>query len=301
MKRVVSISLGSSLRDHCVDAEFVGQRLQIERIGTDGDIHRAISLIRELDGKVAAFGMGGTDLYIYAGGRRYTFAESAKIAAAAQQTPIVDGSGIKNTLERTIPTVLAEYQGRPLAGSRVLLVSALDRFGLAEAFAAAGCQLTCGDLMFGLGLPLPVRGLAGLSRLVSVAAPVVTRLPVRWLYPTGAKQLERTPKFSSAFSNADIIAGDFHFIKRFMPEKLPDKIVVTNTVTATERQWLAQCGVRLLVTSAPVMAGRSFGSNVLEGILVAVAEQKNVPLTSYEYSQLLNTMGIRPQINVLSS
>ena len=55
MKRVVSISLGSSRRDHKTTAEFGGQAFSIERIGTDGDKKKAVALIRELDGKVDAF------------------------------------------------------------------------------------------------------------------------------------------------------------------------------------------------------------------------------------------------------
>jgi hypothetical protein len=70
MKRVVGISIGSSKRDHKVEAEFLGEKFLIERIGTDGDMNRAIEMIRELDGKVDAFGMGGIDLYLVAGGRR---------------------------------------------------------------------------------------------------------------------------------------------------------------------------------------------------------------------------------------
>jgi hypothetical protein len=97
MKQVVSVSLGSSKRDHKVEAEFLGEKFVIERIGTDGDMQRAIQMIRELDGKVDAFGMGGIDLYVVAGNRRYALREAKKIAAAAQLTPIVDGSGLKNT------------------------------------------------------------------------------------------------------------------------------------------------------------------------------------------------------------
>ena len=62
MKRIVSISLGSAKRDHQVVREFGGESFLIERIGTDGDKERAIALIRALDGKVDAFGLGGTDL-----------------------------------------------------------------------------------------------------------------------------------------------------------------------------------------------------------------------------------------------
>src|SRR5690554_3650848 len=100
MKRIVSVSLGSSKRDHAVETELLGEKFSVERIGTNGDIKKMIALIRELDGKVDAFGLGGIDLYIQAVDRRYTLRDAQKIAAAARSTPIVDGSGLKNTLER---------------------------------------------------------------------------------------------------------------------------------------------------------------------------------------------------------
>jgi hypothetical protein len=62
LKRIVSVSLGSSKRNHAFETEFKGEKFSIERIGTDGDWDAAIALIKELDGKVAAFGMGGIDL-----------------------------------------------------------------------------------------------------------------------------------------------------------------------------------------------------------------------------------------------
>ena len=54
-----------------------------------------------------AFGLGGTDTYVYAAGRRYVFKEIERLASAAVQTPVVDGSGLKNTL--------GARDGRPLA------------------------------------------------------------------------------------------------------------------------------------------------------------------------------------------
>ena len=61
MKHIVSVSLGSSKRDHAIETEFMGEQLQIKRIGTDGDWDKAIQLIRDLDGKIDAFDMGGID------------------------------------------------------------------------------------------------------------------------------------------------------------------------------------------------------------------------------------------------
>jgi len=275
MKRVVSISLGSSHRDHQTCCEFCGQEFSIARVGTDGDRSRAIALIRELDGQVDAFGMGGTDLYIYAGGRRYTFRESAAIAAAARQTPIVDGSGVKNTLERRVVRLLQADGICEFRDRNVLIVCAVDRFGLAEAVVEAGGRAVFGDLMFGLGLPLPIRSLRSLEKLARIAAPVITRLPISMFYPTGARQKERCPKFARYFNEAHIVAGDFHFIRRYMPDDLSGKTIITNTVTQEDQDLLKSRGVATLVTTTPDMGGRSFGTNVLEGVLVALAGKRH--------------------------
>lgn len=300
MKRVVSISLGSSKRNHCIEQTFNQQTVQIERIGTDGSIDKAISLIRSLDGDVDAFGLGGTDLYIFAGGRRYTFLQSAKIASAAKKTPIVDGSGVKNTLERTVVDYLAMEHQISLKGKNVLMVCAVDRFGLAESLVTAGCNLTCGDLMFGLGVPIPIHSLTGLSRLAMVAAPVITKMPIRLFYPTGERQNQSNPKFCRYFQDADIIAGDFHFIKRNMPPDIGRKTVITNTVTADDEEMLKTSGVHMLVTTTPEMGGRSFGTNVLEAILVALIGKRPDMISSEEYSQLMCEIGIKPRVSVLS-
>ena len=50
MKRAVGISLGSSQRDKRVLINFKGVPVEVERIGTDGDVEKAIRLFAELDG-----------------------------------------------------------------------------------------------------------------------------------------------------------------------------------------------------------------------------------------------------------
>ena len=52
MKRAISISLGSSKRDKKVVVNFNGEEIQVERVGTDGNIAKARQMYLELDGKV---------------------------------------------------------------------------------------------------------------------------------------------------------------------------------------------------------------------------------------------------------
>ena len=100
MKRAVSISLGSSKRDKAVEVELLGERVSIERIGTDGDMEKAAQLYRSLDGQVDAFGVGGADLGLMVGEKWYTLHSVKPMVRFVQKTPLVDGTGLKVTLER---------------------------------------------------------------------------------------------------------------------------------------------------------------------------------------------------------
>lgn len=299
MKRVVSVSIGSSSRDHVAELELLGEKVRVERIGTDGDVEKAIALIRELDGQVDAFGMGGIDLYVWAGGRRYELRDARRIARAAQKTPIVDGSGLKNSLERRIVSYLEEAAGLRWPEQKVLLVSAVDRFGMAEELAKSGCHLIIGDLMFVLGLPFPLRSLKTFVAVARTLAPLVVQLPISVLYPTGEKQTKTQPKFVKYYQWADVIAGDFHFIRRHMPDDLQGKIIITQTITKADVEELRRRGVRMLVTATPELNGRSFATNVIEALLIAV-DGRGRELEPHEYLTLIDKLELRPRIETLN-
>ena len=300
MKRVVSISLGSSRRNKKVQARFFGTDFEIERIGTDGDMQKFQSLIAEMDGKVDAFGVGGTDIYVYVGKRRYVLNEILNLLSVAKKTPFVDGSGLKNTLERETVAYLQDSGTIDFKSKAVLMVCAVDRFGMAEALAARAKSIVFGDMMFGLGVPIAVRSWGLFQQLARLMLPVVTRLPFKWLYPTGEKQNQNTPKYTRFFAEADVIAGDFLYIGRYMPEDLRGKIILTNTTTAENVEDLRKRGVHQLITTTPVFEGRSFGTNVMEAVLVTLLEKSPADLTPEDYFRKLKELDWKPQVQELN-
>src|SRR3972149_6061873 len=114
MKRAVSVSIGSSRRDKAVEIDLLGERVRLERIGTDGDMEKGARLYQELDG---------------------------------------NGEGVKNPLEARLGPFIDQTIGDYINPRRVLVVTAVDRWGLTRSFVEAGYDCTFGDLMFGLGLP----------------------------------------------------------------------------------------------------------------------------------------------------
>jgi hypothetical protein len=296
VKRAVSISLGSSARDKAVEIDLLGERVRIERIGTDGDMARAMALFRELDGQVDAFGVGGADLGVTVDGRYYPLHSVRKLVRDVRRTPYVDGAGIKDTLERG---VVAFMESRfDIAPKRVLFTSAADRWGMAMAFHEAGYACLFGDLMFSLGLPVPLRTPGQLKLAARLIMPVAGRLPFSWVYPTGVKQERPRPKYGARYAWAAVIAGDCHYIKRHMPERLDGKVLCTNTTTAEDVARFRAAGVRWLVTTTPVLDGRSFGTNMLEAALVAAAG-KGRALTRDELTSLIAELRLEPAVQDL--
>ncbi|CAB1130003.1 conserved protein of unknown function [Candidatus Hydrogenisulfobacillus filiaventi] len=273
MRRAVSVSLGSRRRDRATVLTLLGTPVAVAREGTDGDLAAAGELIARLDADpaVQAIGLGGIDRYLQVGGRRYAIRDAEMLAARALHTPVVDGSGLKAVWEPEVVRRLLQA-GILRTGQRVLMVSAMDRFGMAAAFAELGFAVVYGDLMFAAGIDYPIRSPGELAELAAKLLPTFTARPFQELYPVGREQ-ERPPdpRFARYFQEADVIAGDFHYIRRYLPPALPGRVVVTNTVTEADAALFAERGVAVLVTTTPVVEGRAFGTNALEAALVAVS------------------------------
>lgn len=306
MKRAVSISIGSSKRNKSTQIDLLGETVQIERIGTDGDMEKAAELFRDLDGKVDAFGVGGTDLGFCIDGKFRRLNSVQSIVRYVKKTPVVDGNGLKVWLESTAAEVLAQKLNGTKNPGRVLIASAVDRWGLAESFTKAGYDCIYGDLMFALGLPIPIRSFQTLRLIVSILVPIVSNLPFEWLYPTGDTQDKRTPKWENYFEWADVLAGDCHYINRYMPELITGKIIVTNTTTEKDRDMFKKGGAYALMTTTPILDGRSFGTNMMEAALVA-ASGWNKPIiytADSEYmislKNIIQSINIEPQLQILN-
>lgn len=301
MKHVVSVSLGAASRDKSLHVQIAGEEIVIERFGTNGDIRKVGQILSEFDGKVDAFGLGGCDLGMTVNDKYYPLHSVKNIARFAQKTPLTDGCGLKNTLESKTAFYLENQLGELLQNSdkRVLLVNAVSRWGMAKSFINAGYDCVYGDFMFSLDIPLPVRTEKGILRAVSLFLPVVSRLPFRWIYPVGDEGKKTQPKYERFYRDASIIAGDCLYIRQHLPANMKGKIIVTNTTTEEDINAFTKSGVRYILTTTPVFDGRSFGTNVMEAVILALSGKKT-PLTETELDHWIEKLELKPQLRQLN-
>ena len=292
MKRVVSISLGSSNRNKRVETTLRGEPIVLERIGADGDQKRMRQLFLEYDGQVDAFGFGGADLGLEVNGRYFPL-HSVHSIIAGVQAPVVDGGGIRAVVERqTAQQLQGLVPGHP---KRALFCVAVGRYAMVRGFLDMGYEALFGDLAFGLGIPVFLRSLSALHLLARILLPIMARLPFEWIYPTGGKQSQIVPKYEPQYRWASIIADDFLYIKQHLPARLDGKTIVTNTTTGDDVDLLKERGLSHLVTVTPRLDGRSFGTNVMEAALTALAA-KGRPLSTAELKEMLDEEEMTPSL-----
>ncbi len=297
MKEAVSVSLGSTQRDHSGVIDFGDEKVKIRREGTNGDVKAMIARYKELDGTVDAFGAGGFMFGFQVADKFYPIRMSNNITKHIKITPIVDGYGVKGTIERNSLQMVSKeleelMEGKPRTA---LMTAGVDRYSMAKSIVDAGFDTTFADLAFGLGIKKTIKTLKGLQRLARWTLPIVAKFPLSWLYPLGEKQDTFTPKYTKYFENATLIAGDFLYTKKYAPMDMSGKIILTNTTTASDIEEFKNRGVSAIITTTPNVGGRSFGTNGLESAITAYAGLGR-RLTHDEIEAYIAKLDIRPNV-----
>jgi hypothetical protein len=228
-------------------------------------------MVAQFDGQVDAIGLGAMNVYFQVGHRTYIHQQAQHVASAARTTPVVDGVHLKNTLERWAMGQVAQEERGIFSHKRVFVVSGIDRYAMAQVLSSYTHQILFGDPIFHLNLPFALRSFRQLEQYANLVLPTLCRAPYGRLCPVGLEQDLRTPRGVKYFDQAHIIAGDFAYIRRFSPDNLRGKTIITTTLSARDVQDLKERGVESLITITPPLCDEHpfVGTNVIEAIFVS--------------------------------
>jgi hypothetical protein len=73
-------------------------------------------------------------------------------------------------------------------------------------------------------------------------------------------------------------------------------MIVTNTTREADVALFRERGAAQLVTTTPRFEGESFGTNVMEGVLIALAGKRPEEIEREEYLELLGRLGWEPEV-----
>lgn len=301
MKRLLILHLGPNTSTETVT--FLGQTVEIKRLGCKGDVDAARQLITEHDGQVAAIGLEGLPAEVRLGGERRPHALGATLKTVAQQTPVVDGSGVRDGLERWGIILADRAQPGIFAEKRILMTPGVNHVGLAQALSRHSHAIRYADPVIYFALP-DFPGVGARMTLEQAVPPTLEQLKdygFRRLLPQpGQAGVTRS---TTPFRWADVLAGDMGALRRYAPAKLARKTVVVESATEDDVADLRARGVSIVVTLMPSLCGKGqlgeWSAATLEALLVALRPHPELPLTENTYLDLIANLDWTPAIRYL--
>jgi predicted amino acid dehydrogenase len=299
VKRLLVIHTASGRTSATVP--FLGESLQVERIGCAGDPHRARALITEYDGTVDAIALDGIPTVLRLGGTTRRETVGASLAAAAR-VPVVDGSVVRDGIERWGVTLADRAQPGIFAGKNVLLVPGLNHCGLLHALARRSRAVRYADRVIFFGTcDIPKFGRRrATEKTAQTILDRLEHLPLASLSPAGEV---RTSRIAAPFRWADIIAGDIGAIRCYAPDRLDGKTIVVDCAEDADLQDLRDRGAYVAITLMPGLEGRAslgrWSAAAIEAMMTALLPDRTLPVTENAYLDLMADLDWSPAIRYL--
>jgi predicted amino acid dehydrogenase len=286
-----------------------GEEVCLRRFGADGNLERVVQLVGQLDGQVDAIGLDRMRIHYRVGRRQYPQRHVQRIVQAARTTPVVDGWHVQHTLGRWTVSQVARQQPGIFSHKRVFVLSGIEDYALAQVLTNFSDRILFGDPLFQLNLPFALRGFRQLGWYVGLVLPLLCRnqvgipgLPTEdgsWSKGLG---LRAEGEAARLFRQAQVIVGDIPTIRRFAPEDLGGKIVISDSLSAVEIEDLRERGVEALVTLTPPLGEEQpfVGAEVVEAVLVSLGED---PKPRSDTDRILNLVArseLEPGFTVLN-
>ncbi|MFY9222877.1 MAG: dehydrogenase [Blastocatellia bacterium] len=298
MKKIVSISLGKAERDYEFTGSFLGKKFQIKRVGCDGNIDLVRKRIKEYDGQADVIGLGGISAYFKIGNTVHIHQEAQSLIKLAKKTPIADGRGLKSILQGWTIRSINQRLKDLFNYENVLFLSGIAQYEMVQVMQEYTNNFSFCDPLIHFNTPYTLDSVNALEYYAAASMPVLTRMPYSWFYPKGWDGDQWKPLLlSKPFEKAEVIVGDYTYIRHYTPSMLPNKIVVTDSVDDAAIALLKKRGVRTIISTVPdLFKQQRIDINVMHALFAAYLEKKPQEISENDYLEIFDRASIEPRV-----
>jgi predicted amino acid dehydrogenase len=295
MKTVISISLGSSSQDFDFTTGFLGHRLRVRRIGTDGSTAKAAKMLKQWDGKAAAIGLGLVKDSYSLGAQPYIARDAERLSKAVGQTPVTTGTQLGEIFLEWAVRHAQIALGHYFDNANVLFFSGMAQYKLATTMAEYSDNLHFADPLLQVGVPKLLTSIDALALYASGAHYVSDWSPPRLI---AAPLMRQWAQFvlRKAMCKASVVVAPVHELDDFGLEELAGKTVITSTVNDKRLADFRDRGVHLVVDGSPVMHGHVIAPDLLDAMILASTDKAPQDLLEDDYLEIITRVQTEPRI-----
>ena len=295
MKNVISISLGASSQDFDFRTHFLGHRVRVRRLGTDGSTAKAVKLLKAWDGKADAIGLGLVKDSYSLGAQPFIARDDQRLRKAVSRTPVTTGARLSEIfLEWAVRHTQIEL-GHYFDNANVLFFSGMAQYKLAASMAEYTENLHFADPLLQVGVPKLLTSLDALSLYASGAHYVADWSPPRVVPAALMKQWTQFV-LRRALCKASVVVAPVHELDDFGLEELAGKTVITSTVNEQRLTQFRDKGVHLVVDGSPVLHGHVIAPDLLDAMILAATGKQADALFEDDYLDIITQVQTEPRI-----
>ena len=295
MKKVVTVTLGSSQQDFEFKTRFLGQDFSVRRMGADMDTVKAWELMRRQQAFADAIGAGEISDHYQVGLRTITNKETERLTNVVTRVPVTTGATLRRLLQVRAVRHVQHALGNYFNNNLVLFLSGMRNYDMAVAMSDYTKNLSFADAVLQTGAPTLLTSLEQLELYARGSKFMLGTKPGQLLETALAGF--KNKRVAAAVAKSHVIVGTFAEIKAVATRtNLEGKTLITSAVDDDRLEFFKKHKVNLAIDVSPKLFDRVVGINTIEAMILAVLGKPTEEVSDDDFEEIINELDIQPRL-----
>ena len=295
MKKVVTVTLGSSKQDFEFKTDFLGQSFSVKRMGSDDDTGKAWELMRRQQATADAIGLGEIGDHYQVGLRTVVNKETHRLLNVVTRVPATTGATLRRLLQVRAVRYVQKELGHYFNNNLILFLSGMRNYDMAVALSDYSKNLSFADALFQTGAPAMLTSLEQLELYAKTSEWALSGKPGEMLEASLGRF--KSSRIAGVVAKSHVIVGTFAEIKAVgNAANLEGKTLITSAVDDERMAFFTKCKVNLVVDVSPKLFEKVVGVNTIEAMILAALGKTVDEVSDDDYEEILNELDIKPRL-----
>ncbi len=295
MKKVVTVTLGSSKQDFEFETDFLGQRFQVKRMGADDDTGKAWELMRRQQATADAIGLGEIGDHYQVGLSTVVNKETRRLLNVVTRVPVTTGATLRRLLQVRAVRHVQKELGHYFNNNLVLFLHGMRNYDMAVAMSDYTRNLSFADALFQTGAPAMLTSLEQLELFAKGSEWVLSGKRGE-LLESLLGDFKRS-RVAAEVAKSHVVVGTFAELKAVgNASNLAGKTVITSAVDDERLAFFTKCKVNLAIDVSPKLFDRVVGVNTIEAMILAALHKPREAVSDDEYTEIIDELEITPRL-----
>lgn len=300
MKEIIIISFGFANENFDETVHLLGSDFRVKRLGVDFNFELALELVKKYRNQCDIFSFSGFPIDVKINRKIHTHNQVLRLREAAGDTPIADGSNLKNLALPMFLKNLSKSEPESFKNKSIAFYSGITQWDYLPAYAEISENLIFADPFMAAKIPKLLFGMEGIKSFLEKSLPVLKHINLE-----GLKERDFNSKIAhfptmKRFFDSDVFVVNETQMDYIKLHDLSGKTVIIDQLDDFSRDKLTRANAEKVYSCFPDFIGLPhLGFTGLEAILLAHTGKSH--LDQEDLLDIITKYDLKPEIYIPKS